>query len=492
MPWTEGLALTPANLNNISGLVYNVKDPAYGAVGDGVTNDTAAIQAAIDAAASAGDTVWLPGAVYLVDSHITFATGVSICGSNATIRASSSFGTGRPAVLVGSAVSNFKVSGVIVDANRGSNTGTPASGFFGNCIQLDGCRNVVIERCRAIEAPNHGIHVAGNSQHVTIRANETENTGLSGIQLHWRNSGASRPQDCIVDGNFIYTPCRRDSEVGAGMWLATIQRCRIVNNSVIASGYEGIRLFIGDVGPDASENLIAGNAVFSSAREALRVEGNSGSTVDGIFNNTFVGNSYSSNVTRMLVNLVNGTIRNTFVGDSMRSGAMDGVDISAGVDGNTFSDCRVIGCAEEGWRVIGGDFNTFTNCVAEANTLGGLQIGSNSSFNAWFGGRLSGLTDGDSRQSHAFNITASAVSNTIIGANIAYNANQPVDLGGGSLFALNSGHSRYGMRIPRNPPPTAGTLGTPGDLSWDVDSGTTFLYLCHSTNSWARVAVSPW
>ena len=48
-------------------LATNVKDPAYGAVGDGQTDDTAAIQAAINAT-PAGGVCFFPAGTYLVSS----------------------------------------------------------------------------------------------------------------------------------------------------------------------------------------------------------------------------------------------------------------------------------------------------------------------------------------------------------------------------------------------------------------------------------------
>ncbi len=60
-------------------LVFNVKD--YGAVGDGATDDSAAIQAAINAAATAnGGTVLLPSATYNIATTLIPADRVRICG----------------------------------------------------------------------------------------------------------------------------------------------------------------------------------------------------------------------------------------------------------------------------------------------------------------------------------------------------------------------------------------------------------------------------
>lgn len=63
-------------------LFFNVKDPAYGAVGNGSTDDTAAIQAALDAAQTAGGgIVFFPKGTYPIGSALTVAAGVSLLGA---------------------------------------------------------------------------------------------------------------------------------------------------------------------------------------------------------------------------------------------------------------------------------------------------------------------------------------------------------------------------------------------------------------------------
>ncbi len=58
---------------------FNVK--SYGAVGNGSTDDTAAIQAAIDAVPSTGGTVFLPAGTYLVTAALKLKSNLHIVGS---------------------------------------------------------------------------------------------------------------------------------------------------------------------------------------------------------------------------------------------------------------------------------------------------------------------------------------------------------------------------------------------------------------------------
>lgn len=61
----NGLAQFDATLHQ---RMINVKDPAYGAVGDGLTDDSAAIQEAIDALSTTGGIVYLPKGTYKLTS----------------------------------------------------------------------------------------------------------------------------------------------------------------------------------------------------------------------------------------------------------------------------------------------------------------------------------------------------------------------------------------------------------------------------------------
>lgn len=68
------MALTKVTYSMIEGNAVSVTD--FGAVGDGVTNDTAAIQAAIDSS----NAVIFPTGVYLISSNITLKSGARLIG----------------------------------------------------------------------------------------------------------------------------------------------------------------------------------------------------------------------------------------------------------------------------------------------------------------------------------------------------------------------------------------------------------------------------
>jgi hypothetical protein len=106
------MTLTKATYSLIDGAPVNVLD--YGAVGDGVTNDTAAIQAAIDYAHSLpnGGKVWFNG-TFAINDTLTIGKNVHLYGA-ATIKQTT---TNKPIIKVNKDTFNsrWSISGLTLD-----------------------------------------------------------------------------------------------------------------------------------------------------------------------------------------------------------------------------------------------------------------------------------------------------------------------------------------------------------------------------------------
>jgi hypothetical protein len=101
------MSLTKVTYAMIDGATANVLD--FGAVGDGVANDTAAIQAAIDAVFNAGGgEVLAPAGVYLV-TGLTLKNKVKICGDGQSATQLKRSATGGSVVTIANATSTTLV-----------------------------------------------------------------------------------------------------------------------------------------------------------------------------------------------------------------------------------------------------------------------------------------------------------------------------------------------------------------------------------------------
>lgn len=83
--WQVAINGSPTNIStafsSIAGMFINVKDPQYGAVGDGVTNDTVAITNAIAAVTAAGGgTVVFPAGSYRIANISVASTNIALLG----------------------------------------------------------------------------------------------------------------------------------------------------------------------------------------------------------------------------------------------------------------------------------------------------------------------------------------------------------------------------------------------------------------------------
>jgi hypothetical protein len=132
----------PRTLANRFADVVNVKD--FGAKGDGVTDDTAAIQAAINSVGSAGATIFFPTGTYLISSAITVLKDqILFTGSQAhsvTIQQSS---TTQNAFTVGNASEqtfNITFNGIVFTRSSICTAGAAISATTTIYLNIQNCR----------------------------------------------------------------------------------------------------------------------------------------------------------------------------------------------------------------------------------------------------------------------------------------------------------------------------------------------------------------
>jgi hypothetical protein len=225
------VALDRARINQVAR--FNVMHPPYGAAGDGTTDDTAAIQAAVDAASTVGRaTVVLPAGYAFKFGRITPKDNVTIeaYGATITLLPSSTFGlfsSGSSPV----AVSNFHLRGgtfvgtgaettfqaifYIVQGTDVSVRDIHATGwktgpiYFNNCIRARALHNTLIN-CATDYTGTNAINFVGSttggslpwSDFVTI-GNIIEGVGAIGICVVETGNVFSGPTNAIITGNIV-------------------------------------------------------------------------------------------------------------------------------------------------------------------------------------------------------------------------------------------------------------------------------------------------
>jgi Pectate lyase superfamily protein len=177
--------------------VYNVQD--YGAVGDGSMDDTAAIDAAITAAAATGGTVWFPTGTYQANSLTISGPGVTLRGDGATIRRNASAG------MLTVSGSRTTIAGLTFDGNYSAFLDDDKSDIVISAAATD----VTIADCRFVNGGNHNvITVAGDAgtdpiERVTVRGCYFDPCDVNGYHVWMPNN----IRDVLItDNSFVLGP----------------------------------------------------------------------------------------------------------------------------------------------------------------------------------------------------------------------------------------------------------------------------------------------
>jgi hypothetical protein len=247
-----------AEVPTSSGII-NVKNT--GAKGDGRTDDTAAIQAAIDAIATVGGTVLVPDGTYLVDvtgkSSIHLKSNMTLkLSDGATLKAIAN-DSGSYAILSISGESDVTVIGGTLKGDREEHMGK--SGEWGLGIRIDrGARHIVISGVTAKDMWGDGFYVqdAADVKFCGIVADNNRRQGLSIVEA-----------DGLLVTNSVFKHTR-GTRPGAGIDLEPdhaaqkITNVRIYNSEFLDNAGAGIQ--IGGRGRiirlEITHDVIQGNA----------------------------------------------------------------------------------------------------------------------------------------------------------------------------------------------------------------------------------------
>jgi parallel beta-helix repeat protein len=327
--------------------VVSVKD--FGAVGDGVTDDTAAIQAAVESLAT-GSTLYFPDGTYLVSSAVLLSgsaqnkTGLTFSGNSAVIQLAAAISNQNVAEIVSG--TNYKVCGLTFKGNKGTVTtpGTDSSyryfnGLYVGAVAGKTLTNVAISGCRFTNCAYDGLMLGSGPVQPGNILPGVDNVTILGCQFDLNEVGLSGGAyrkvtisdnafidndiygvladstcgDVSISGNTIKTGTTLGA-TNAGIFVYAASQIAIIGNSV-EGGKVGVLISTG-----ASDFTISGNTVSNCATSGIVVTNSTRGVISGnaVASAAQYGIAIQSSSSQVSINA-----------NSVRSCGFDGIYLSA-------------------------------------------------------------------------------------------------------------------------------------------------------------------
>jgi hypothetical protein len=365
----------------------SVKD--FGAVGDGIADDTAAIQAALTSHLA----VDFGGAslVYKISSALVVQSGSFLFGNGATIRQV----TNVTSILNIVGKTNVYIDGLTFDdtgAGYVTNDGNPHAAVFGGA----GTQFVTVTRCKFTKVTYAAIRFVGSSN-ITVKdntiigpgvatlpsatnlrcyavlfdaacnrfvCNDNQMTGTTiGIRIEQATNG-------VCNGNNIFDiPGQHGFYVGAACSNLTI-----AGNAISVIALQGIKIQAENTLADVLNIAVVGNTIISCLDSAITTSNGAGGTSQPakVGNVTIEGNTIRTSGASG-INIQN-TVQGVISGNSIQNCTLSGISFSACdhilISSNVITSCALSGIRDQSasptFKI---DNNTLHNC-ATANTAG--------------------------------------------------------------------------------------------------------------------------
>ena len=364
-------------------MIFNVKD--YGAVGDGVTDDTAAIQAAIDAASAAGGgQVYVPTGTYIVTGGEEASDGCLMLKSNVymygdgmgetTIKLADGSNqeiTGIVRSAYAEETHDFGLSNLTLDGNRDNTTGK-VDGWFNGVIPGQPLQdsNVTLDGVEILNCSGYGFDPHEETVNMVIENCVSHGNGLDGFVA-----------DYLIDSTFVNNVAYDNDRHGFNIVTST-NSFSLVDNVAYGNGGGGIVVQRGseDI-PSPTDITITGGALYDNGAEGILVKMSNDVTISGvdIYNNGSAGiRLYGSSDVTVVDNTLTANGQNNPVPEII----IQSYDDTTGVSGNFYAGS---GNLIESNTITGGMGSTYG--VAERNEDG-------TDGNAVLGNTITGTTKG--------------------------------------------------------------------------------------------------
>ncbi|MDB4917574.1 MAG: hypothetical protein JWM95_5218 [Gemmatimonadetes bacterium] len=302
---------------------FDVRD--FGARGDGVSDDSAAIVRALAAAAVAGGTVIVPTGVYPVQPILHVASGVTLRGEGD--KSILTRVTGDPIVLASTATHDSAIQdlaitgqfahGVLLDkcsrvrVSRCHVSGATSARFgYGNGVFIVGSNGITIDECRFRANGGEGFRGADiqcdglgqRSRDIRIENNDCLSVDVAVNILCYDTSGSLIHKNVVSGarirgaqnhgyGILVYaTQANQDAcfdnaisdnsishTEGSGIYLAGCNRSRVINNVIqdVANAQEDFSLPVGAIALNQSQYVtIEGNQISGAGRAGISLASN--------------------------------------------------------------------------------------------------------------------------------------------------------------------------------------------------------------------------
>lgn len=387
----------------------SVKD--FGAVGDGVTDDAAAIQLAVNAA-TANQTVYFPAGTYAVGAAgiaITNKTGVTLTGDGAIIKI-----TAISALTTALGAATIHLSGCTRSGVRGLEIN--GNSIASSAIGLTGCTDCFVDGCT--------IYSSGVNGQITSAGGGVRNRFTNNLVYFGRGTsrgmwlGNNNASDMETDIAILNNVVRNNPATGI---VASSVGGRVVGNHSHTNDGSGI-IFPGANGYSAKNLTVTGNYCINNLFHGMQSDVLYSTDADCISGINISGNVCSNNARGTgtgiyMLNTRNCTIQGNTCLDNVSAGiAADDNNLGLTISGNICADTRsgtsrtqqigirmnVTNYNSSGYSVNGNTLRNNKNtglqsiCTASGKTITGVAIsGNNIVSNANYGIFVSEVTAGD-------------------------------------------------------------------------------------------------